>query len=135
MGRFRELVEAKPRIFRKDDHRVWSIDREAVKEGNVFGDLVGIFETKENVKRYRVALYHLFEMAPKEMGKLDEVKLKSGEKLLRWCSITAAIGGFVPLIKVNADKGLVYFLKDTGDDEDIIFETKGTQVEWLRVKY
>lgn len=127
-----KLAKSK-RIFRNESRTRWSTDREAIQIGHSFGDLIGLFETKENIKYGRAALYHLFEIQDYEKKNLKE---KPGEKICRYVTITSAVGGYAPLIKVNADKGLVYFLKDyEADDEDLEFKTKATVLEYLRVTW
>jgi len=60
-------------------------------------------------------------------------KLKNGERIFRYETDTTRIGGMRPLVKVNADRGLVYF-NDVEPDEDALrFETRGHKVEWLHL--
>ena len=35
-----------------------------------------------------------------------------------------------PFIKINTEKGLLYFLVEN-DNDDIVFQTKGVKAEWI----
>ena len=61
-------------------------------------------------------------------------KLKEGEKIYRYFTRRSAVSGIKPLIKINIDKGLLYFLKPDDEDLDLIeFETKGIPVRYLNI--
>jgi hypothetical protein len=76
-------------------------------------------------------LYFLDEY-DKEFTK--DVRLNPGEKLFRYYTRTTAIGGMVPLLKINLNNGLIYFMesKDFGD-ETIDFSTKGIKAEYINL--
>ncbi len=57
---------------------------------------------------------------------------KSNEHLYRYETATSAIGGFKPLIKINMNNGLVYFLKDLYADE-VSFNTKSDRPVWINL--
>lgn len=61
---------------------------------------------------------------------LKDVKLKAGERIFIYLNSTTAIGGMTPLIKINLDKELLYFLADSDNDE-IVFETKGVPARYI----
>lgn len=61
---------------------------------------------------------------------LKDVKLKAGERIFIYLNSTTAIGGMTPLIKINLDKELLYFLADSDNDE-IVFETKGVPAQYI----
>jgi len=63
---------------------------------------------------------------------LKDVKLKEGEKIFIYLNQTTAIGGMTPLIKINLDKELLYFLADSENDE-IVFETKGVPALYINL--
>jgi len=61
-------------------------------------------------------------------------KLKEGEKIYRYFTRMSAISGSTPFIKINIDKGLLYFLKPDDEGLDLIeFETKGIPVRYLNL--
>lgn len=80
-----------------------------------------------------------------ELVKLDEwdknylyeqgVKLKDGEIVGRLDSDTCRISDQKPLVKINEDRGLIYFLDwDTMNGSDTpIFETRGIKCDYLKL--
>lgn len=61
-------------------------------------------------------------------------KLKEGEKIYRYFTRMSAISGSTPFIKINIDKGLLYYLKPDDEGLDLIeFETKGIPVRYLNL--
>jgi hypothetical protein len=64
---------------------------------------------------------------------VKSLRLKDGEKIYRYFNRTTAIGGMSPLIKINVDKGLLYFAQEleNPDYDAIKFETRGTKAEWI----
>lgn len=61
-------------------------------------------------------------------------QLKEGEKIYRYFTRMSAISGSTPFIKINIDKGLLYFLKPDDEGLDLIeFETKGIPVRYLNL--
>jgi len=89
-------------------------------------DFVGSFGWKtENKKMADGYLYKLNDF-DKELVK--GIRLKSGEKIFRYFTRSSAIGGMKPLIKINVEKELLYFLKDS---DNIEFETRGIQAIWI----
>ena len=73
---------------------------------------------------------YLFKLDDYDQNLIKDLKLKSGEKVFRYFNRLSAIGGMTPLIKMNLDKGLIYFLQDSDNDE-IVFETRGTNALWI----
>jgi hypothetical protein len=73
---------------------------------------------------------YLYKLDDYDQNLIKDLKLKSGEKVFRYFNRLSAIGGMTPLIKLNLEKGLIYFLKDN-DNDDIIFETRGTNALWI----
>lgn len=73
----------------------------------------------------------LWEMVLTDLDAFDnklyaDVKLKEGESLYRYNSNATIAGKIQPLIKVNIQSGLVYFMTEDGLENDTpIFETKG----------
>jgi hypothetical protein len=63
----------------------------------------------------------------------SHLRLKNGEKLFRY-STDKMIDGSKYLIKINLDKGLIYFMSeqnDINDDKNISFETRGIKSEYI----
>jgi hypothetical protein len=91
-------------------------------------DFVGSFGWKTEYKK--LADGYLYKLSDFDKELVKNIKLKSGEKIFRYFNRRSAIGGMKPLIKINVDKELLYFLKD--NDNDIIeFETRGIQALWI----
>jgi hypothetical protein len=61
-----------------------------------------------------------------------DLKLKSGEKVFRYVNRTTAIGGMTPFIKINLEKGLLYFPVHS-DNDDVMFETRGVNPLWINI--
>ena len=99
------------------------------KLGKAFGKEVGVFGMKDNKERY---IYTPDDEISK--GAFKHLDVKSGEYLVRFITLTSAIGhGEAPLIKINPSKGLVWFLKDyEADSEDLEFETKAQKIAFIR---
>jgi hypothetical protein len=91
-------------------------------------DFVGSFGWKTENKK--LADGYLYKLSDFDKELVENIKLKSGDKIFRYFNRRSAIGGMKPLIKINVDKELLYFLKD--NDNDIIeFETRGIQALWI----
>ena len=77
---------------------------------------------------------YLFKLDSFDQNLVKDIKLKSGERIFRYFNNVSAISGYVPFIKINLEKGLLYFMliKDFGDDS-IQFETKGIKAEWVNL--
>ena len=52
--------------------------------------------------------------------------LLSDEIIVRYCTRKSLWGGYMPLVKINKEKKLVYFIVDGK------FETKGTKLNYLK---
>ena len=62
------------------------------------------------------------------------IGLKEGEKIFRYFTRKSAISGSIPFIKINIDKGLLYYLKPDDEGLDLIeFETKGIPARYLNI--
>jgi len=57
----------------------------------------------------------------------SHLKLKDGEILFRY-KTDKMLGKFFPLIKINLDKMLIYFLEDSDDDKNPTFNSRGTKL-------
>lgn len=77
---------------------------------------------------------YLYELDDYDDYVVRKQNLKEGERIYRYFTRTSAIGGMIPLIKINIDKGLLYFLKPDDEGLDLIeFETKGIPVRYLNI--
>lgn len=89
-------------------------------------EVIGFFSiNKQFIDRF------LFEIEDEIKEDVAHIKLKKGEKLFRYVTQNT-LRYCHPLIKINIEKGLVYFLQDM-DSDDIVFETKGVKVDYLRL--
>jgi hypothetical protein len=89
-------------------------------------DFVGSFGWKTESKK--LADGYLYKLSDFDKQLVRDIRLKSGEKIFRYFNYNSAIGGMKPLIKINLDKELLYFLKDSNKIE---FETRGIQAIWV----
>jgi hypothetical protein len=65
---------------------------------------------------------------------LSGIKLKDGEKIFRYYTYNTAIGGMMPLIKINMDKMLAYPMESLEfGDESVSFVTKGLDIISLNI--
>ncbi len=79
-------------------------------------------------------LYELDETDKEYVSSRNQGKIKDDERVFRYYTRTTAIGGMVPLVKINIVKGLLYYPIYDGDDRELInFETKGVRPEYLNL--
>lgn len=64
----------------------------------------------------------------------SHLKLKEGEMLFRYKSLRITSEWYFPLVKINLDKMLVYFLEDSDDDRNPTFNSRGTKLEYLAIE-
>jgi hypothetical protein len=109
-----------------------SIEKEVLEKVKYYSssdkDFVGNFGWR--TASGKLAEGYLYRLDESDKDLVKDVKLKDGEKIYRYFTRTTAVGGITPLIKVNLDKGLLYF-SDTDDSDKVTFETKGTSTEWV----
>jgi hypothetical protein len=109
-----------------------SIEKEVLEKVKYYSssdkDFVGNFGWRTASGKLTEGYLYRLDESDKDLVK--DVKLKDGEKIYRYFTKTTAVGGITPLIKVNLDKGLLYF-SDTNDADKVTFETKGTSSEWV----
>jgi len=108
-----------------------SIDKEVLEKVKYYsesGNFVGNFGWK--TPQNKLADGYLY--TPDE-DLVKNIKLKQGEKIFIYFNYTTAIGGMAPLIKINIEKGLLYFLKseDSEVDSEVVFDTKGVKALWI----
>ena len=73
---------------------------------------------------------YLYKLDEFDQSLVRNISIKQGEKIFRYITRTTAIGGMMPLIKINLDKALLYF-NISNDNDDVVFETKGIKAEWV----
>ena len=64
---------------------------------------------------------------------IKDIVLKENEFIFRYSNDKTVISKITPLVKVNVNKGLIYFLSDNNDGYPI-FDTKGVQLSFLVLK-
>lgn len=74
----------------------------------------------------------LFPLDSFDKDVIKDVRLKNGDVVFRY-ETDVMVGGMRPLIKLNLDKGLVYFLQDSESGE-AKFETRGIKAEYIVVE-
>lgn len=78
--------------------------------------------------------FHLLDLSDFDKSFVSNVPLKRGEIIQRYVTITSAIGGSFPLVKINFDRRLVYFLtQEAFDGGGIAFESRGEKALWMRL--
>ena len=95
-----------------------------------FKDAIGSFAWLYDKKYNEGILYPLSDFDEEYYSHL---KLKYGEYLLRY-STDRMFEANQHLIKLNLEKMLIYFLKDSDDDKNPKFETLGTKAEYIVIE-
>ena len=131
------------KVYFKDDREA---ERVARPQGDISRDLldrvkyfadneesfVGNFGWRTPKPYEKLADGYLYKLDEYDLNLIKDIKLKSGEKVFRYFNRATAIGGSAPLIKINLDKGLLYWTIDNEYDE-IKFDTKGYPALWIGV--
>jgi len=77
-------------------------------------------------------LYFLDDFDRKLVANNEYISLKPEERVYRYLTYNTAIGGMIPLIKINQVNGLVYFpIYDNNDD--FKFDRKGVYTQYLNL--
>lgn len=86
-------------------------------------ECVGAFD----IKGWKGDYGYLWELSEFDKGYWKDVPLKQNEMLFRYESDATKIGKMMPVVKINLEKGLIYFLNDlyADDDKNLDFSTKG----------
>jgi len=90
-------------------------------------DILGVFALKNTPVNYKYIIGLNYE----EKIFFSNLKLKPNEIIVRYISLTTSLANQKPLIKINLEKGLVYYLKNY-EIENFQFETRGCKVAFLR---
>ena len=124
------------KFYNKDnEHRLarpsGSIEKELlnkVRYDSIKQDFVGSFGWKTIYNKLGDG--YLYKLDEYDQDLMKNIPLKSAERIYRYINRTTAIGGISPLIKMNIEKGLLYF-PVYNEADDIIFETRGVKALWI----
>ena len=106
------------------------IDKNKIYYGQERINFIGVFGTKFHMSSVLLKLDN-FDVN----HVVKDVILKENEFIFRYTNDKTEISKITPLVKVNVRKGLIYFLSDNNNDDDIvIFDTKGVQLTFLVLK-
>lgn len=78
------------------------------------------------------ACYVLFSLEEFDRNLVSGIALKEGERIFRAETDRSAMMGIRYLVKVNVERGLVYFL-DSECGEEIRFESRGVKVRFMNL--
>ena len=127
---FKEMMlNEKYELYVDKDNSTWGIEAEksvnkAQKNGNMLVAVAG-------VRKPKLIMWDFLSLNDFDKDWVKDTKIKAGEHILR---LATKLGFETPLVKLNTQKGLVYFLTDKAKEEDIVeFEKKGTKLSYLRV--
>jgi len=123
MGKFREILEAKPKLFKHENPNKWSPDEDAYREGNKSGlTMIGIGELAKFVKQKKLNAFVFWYPFKNEKDKEAEFKSQNKNKdemLVRYSTRVTAAGGMAPLCILNVAKGYMRFMENINDDPDL----------------
>ena len=106
---------------------------ERVKYYATSGNFVGNFGWKTINNPYEsIADGYLYTLDDYDQGLVKNIKLKKGEYIFRYFNDRTALGYMTFMIKINLEKGLLYFSKETEDDT-AAFDTKGVKALWINI--
>jgi bifunctional non-homologous end joining protein LigD len=124
------------KFYNKDnEHRLGrpsgSIEKELLDKvhyDSIKQDFVGSFGWKTIYDKLGDG--YLYKLDDYDQDLMKSIPLKPAERIYRYINRTTAIGGMSPLIKMNIEKGLLYF-PIYNEADDIIFETRGVKALWI----
>lgn len=125
------------KYWKENEHRLSSprsnIERELlVKAQYDDNDFAGNFGWMTPNKKYAEA--YLIKLDDFDKQIISGLKLKEGEKIFRYINRSSAIGGMKPLIKINVEKSLLYFLEsESANSGEIIFEKRGVKADFINL--
>ena len=116
------------RVFTDESIARWGIPTELAKFGQTFGELIAVFQTKENSR-----VGHLSERWCFEDKTLESLGYVAGEgyALARYITETSFAGKIAPVCAINPTNGKVKFLKDL-QSEALAF-SRPQQVQYMRI--
>jgi len=91
-------------------------------------DSFGAFAHRDNKKH--IGDYYLYRLDDFDEDFYSHIPLRKGEILAR-VQTDKMVGGEMPLVKINIDKGWVYFMTDDADDKTPQFDTRTADVVYL----
>lgn len=105
-----------------DDRYKRSWGRKGLREGQ---ECVGSFD----IKGWKGDDGYLYMISDFDKEYWKDVPLKENEMLFRYESNATKAGNYFLVIKINLEKGLIYFLEDlySDDDKNLKFETRGVK--------
>lgn len=126
------------KFYNKDnEHRLsrpsGSIEKELldkVRYDSIKQDFVGSFGWKTIYNKLGDG--YLYKLDDYDQDLMKNIALRPAERIYRYINRTTAIGGISPLIKMNIEKGLLYF-PIYNEADDIIFETRGVKALWINL--
>lgn len=129
------------KTFIKEEYKpltdaVQIVDAEDIKKRNFiwvreYGDeAVGSFNHKDTKAKNDYTLL-IPDSRVKEI--LSELNLKKGQFVTRYETETTKIGGMQPLVLVDLNREMVYFLEDS-ESEEVKFSRKGSKLRYLTVR-
>jgi hypothetical protein len=118
LARASSIGTFEPKIFEKVENRV---DEES---------FVGNFNWRAD--KDRMVSGYLYRLDELDQNLINNLKVKQGEKVFRYVTRTTAISGMMPFVKINIEKGLLYF-PITNDNDDVVFETKGVKASYINL--
>lgn len=77
--------------------------------------------------------FYIFPLDEYDQDFFKNVRLKPAEKLFRVETETSKICGLRPLVKINLENGLVYFLETNCDGYLFVFEKRGVKPVWISI--
>ncbi len=109
----------------------WIKNRYWNRPGGEEETFCGIFETVMNIRKNKIVEYELHVLDEWEKAFFAPVPLERSEKLFRIKTNNTRIANIVPLVKIDFERGLIYFIKKR-DDEQVHFE-RGLKIHYLNV--
>ncbi len=109
----------------------WIQDRYWRRPGATENTFCGILETAANVRKNKIVEYELHILDETEKEFFRTVPLQPSEKLFRIKTDKTRIANIIPLVKINFEKGLIYFIQQR-EDEQVHFE-RGLKLSYLNV--
>lgn len=127
-----ELTE-KYQLYKDDSITTWA-EQELISYGLKQGhEVKGILRTTEMNANSDMVVFELNAYDKKEVA---SVPLKSGEQIYRYLTGNVRAGGMMPYVKINFDKGLVYYMtqeSSSGETDEVNFEKKGSKMKYARI--
>lgn len=77
--------------------------------------------------------HYIYFLDEYDRNYVKDVELKSEERIYRYITRNSAIGGMIPLVKINIENGLIYY--PIFKDEDVLvgFDRKGQKARYLNL--